>query len=157
MGIALISGASRGIGRATALLLAQEGYTVAVNYHHNINAATEVVNTIVASGGKATALRADISDEAQVMAMFEAIDRMGEPLTALLARRDCLSGRIRQLRDFLACASANVSRGTRAEIRVVSTVNVKEYQKRADDLARDLRELDVKIQSLNWTTDLMEA
>ena len=81
----------------------------------------------------------------------------GEPLTALLARRDCLSGRIRQLRDFLACASVNVSRGTRAEIRVVSTVNVKEYQKRADDLARDLRELDVKIQSLNWTTDLMEA
>ncbi len=50
---------------------------MAVNYHHNINAATEVVNTIVASGGKATALRADISDEAQVMAMFEAIDPHG--------------------------------------------------------------------------------
>lgn len=80
----------------------------------------------------------------------------GEPLTALLARRDCLSGRIRQLRGFLACASANVSRGTRAELRVISTVNVREYQKHADDMARDLRELDVKIQSLNWTTELME-
>ena len=84
MGIALVTGGSRGIGRATALQLAQEGYTVAVNFHHNIRAATEVVNTIVAAGGKAFALRADISDESQVVAMFESIDREGEPLTALV-------------------------------------------------------------------------
>ena len=57
MGIALVTGGSRGIGRATALQLALEGYTVAVNFHHNIRAATEVVNNIVASGGKAFALR----------------------------------------------------------------------------------------------------
>ena len=84
MAIALVTGGSRGIGRATALQLAQEGYTVAVNFHHNIRAATEVVNNIVAAGGKAFALRADISDESQVVAMFESIDREGEQLTALV-------------------------------------------------------------------------
>lgn len=65
MAIALVTGGSRGIGRATALQLAQEGYTVAVNFHHHIRAATEVVNNIVAAGGKAFALRADISDESR--------------------------------------------------------------------------------------------
>ena len=84
MAIALVTGGSRGIGRATALLLAQEGYTVAVNFHHNIRAATEVVNTIVAGGGNAFTLRADISDEAQVVALFESIDRENEPLAALV-------------------------------------------------------------------------
>ena len=84
MGIALVTGGSRGIGRATALQLADEGYTVAVNFHHNIRAATEVVNKIVAAGGNAFTLRADISDEAQVVAMFESIDRENEPLVALV-------------------------------------------------------------------------
>ena len=73
-----------GIGKATALQLASEGYTVAVNFHHNIKAATDVINQIVDAGGKAFAVRADISDEAQVMAMFDSIDREGEPLAALV-------------------------------------------------------------------------
>lgn len=84
MAIALVTGGSRGIGRATALQLAQVGYTVAVNYQQNLHAAQEVVNVITAAGGKAFVLQADISDENEVIAMFTAIDQRDEPLAALV-------------------------------------------------------------------------
>ena len=78
----------------------------------------------------------------------------GEPLTAKLARRDCLRLKINILRDFAAAASATVVRGTRTEIKIKSTVPVAPLQKHIDDLGKDLRELDARIQELNWTTDL---
>lgn len=84
MKIALVTGGSRGIGKATSLLLAQHGYKVVVNYLRNKQAADDVVNTIIAQGGEALALRADIADELQVMAMFAEIDNAFGPLTALV-------------------------------------------------------------------------
>lgn len=78
----------------------------------------------------------------------------GGTITALLARRDCLSRRTEILRGFLDCASALANRSTRGEIKIRSTVKVPELQKQVDHLSRELRELDTRIQGLNWTVEL---
>jgi len=80
----LITGGGRGIGAATALLAAQRGYAVAVNYANNSLAADEVVRAIRAGGGTAMAVQADVGDEAQVLAMFEKVDARLGRLTALV-------------------------------------------------------------------------
>jgi len=72
--VLLITGGSRGIGAATALQAARNGYAVAVNYASQSLAADEVVRTIRAGGGNAITVQADVGDEAQVMAMFEKVD-----------------------------------------------------------------------------------
>ncbi|MFQ5744938.1 MAG: SDR family NAD(P)-dependent oxidoreductase [Acidobacteriota bacterium] len=76
--VALVTGASRGIGRATAEALAACGAAVAVHYHRQNEAADEVVGTIVRQGGDATAVAADVRDGEAVKAMMEAaIKRWG--------------------------------------------------------------------------------
>jgi len=70
----LVTGASRGIGAATARLCAREGWSVAVNYTRDAAAAQSVVQAIEAAGGRALAVQADVADEAQVLAMFARID-----------------------------------------------------------------------------------
>ena len=72
--ILLITGASRGIGAATAVLAAQQGWAVAVNYANNAPAANSVVKQIQDAGGTAIAVQADVGDEAQIMRMFAEVD-----------------------------------------------------------------------------------
>lgn len=79
----------------------------------------------------------------------------GKPMTALLAKRDCLSKRLQTMRYFLNRASSKVERGSRTEIKIISTVDVASLQKECDAYSRELRELDELIQSLNWTTELI--
>ena len=79
----------------------------------------------------------------------------GKTITEFLAHRDCLKKKVRVLRDFLNTASDRVTRMTRTEIKIVSTVPVSEIQKTVDGLAKELRTVDEKIQELNWTTELV--
>ncbi len=79
----------------------------------------------------------------------------GKTLTEWLAKRDCLKQRIVLLRGFLNSASEKIDRYSRAEIKIVSTVNVKALQKDVDALSKTLREIDEKIQEINWTTELL--
>ena len=83
-----------------------------------------------------------------------ALTDAGETMTALLARRDCLRLYVQALRRFCAEASETVMRGTRSEVVVRSAVDVRRLQKTIDDASKELRELDLRIQGLNWTAEL---
>jgi NAD(P)-dependent dehydrogenase (short-subunit alcohol dehydrogenase family) len=73
--VAVITGASRGIGAATALVLAQQGFRVVVNYRSSAGEADEVVGAATAAGGEAVAIRADVTEPDDVSAMFEETER----------------------------------------------------------------------------------
>ncbi|AGO56816.1 putative oxidoreductase YgfF [Serratia plymuthica 4Rx13] len=113
--VALVTGASRGIGRATALLLARQGYAVGVNYLKDEAAAQLVVAEIASLGGRAVALRADIADEHQVAAMFAALDATLGPIDALVNNAGIL---------FL---QAGIEQLTAERINKVLTTNVTGY------------------------------
>ncbi len=82
--VVLITGGSRGIGAATALLAARQGYAVAVNYTANSLAADEVVRLIRADGGQAITVQGDVAREADVLAIFEKVDAKFGRLGALV-------------------------------------------------------------------------
>jgi NAD(P)-dependent dehydrogenase (short-subunit alcohol dehydrogenase family) len=97
-GTIIITGSGRGIGAATALLAAQKGYAVCVNYANRGEAAKQTVEAIRRNGGKAIAVQADVSDEASIKAMFDAaISELG-PLVALVNNAG-ITGKLGRLVD----------------------------------------------------------
>jgi 3-oxoacyl-[acyl-carrier protein] reductase len=97
--VALVTGASRGIGRAIALELARVGFAVAVNYAARADAAHAVVAEIGQAGGQAIALRADVSEPRDVATMFDAIDARFGRLDVLVNNAG-IDGRMERLTDI---------------------------------------------------------
>ena len=93
--VILITGASRGIGAATARLAAARGYAVCVNYLKNRAAAEALVADIEATGGQAIALGADVAEEAQVVELFNSVDAQLGTLTALVNNAGILETQMR--------------------------------------------------------------
>ena len=82
--IMIITGGSRGIGAATALLAAERGFDVAINFASNQAAADAVVKAIVAKGRRAIAVKGDVASEADMLKLFEACDKQLGTLTCLV-------------------------------------------------------------------------
>ena len=93
--VIVITGASRGIGAATARLAGARGYAVCVNYLKNRAAADRVVAAIESVGGQAIALAADVADETAVVNMFDAVDRQLGPVSALVNNAGILETQMR--------------------------------------------------------------
>ena len=99
----IVTGASRGIGAATARLAAAAGHHVCVNYHSHAEEAEAVVAAIRAAGGEAVAMRADMAVEAEIVAMFARCDRELPPLAGLVNNAGFLGGES-LIEDFDAAA-----------------------------------------------------
>ncbi|MBR6407086.1 MAG: DIP1984 family protein [Clostridia bacterium] len=79
----------------------------------------------------------------------------GKTLTELIAKKDALTLEISIMRDFLNAASDLAARASRTEIKILSTVDVRELRRQVDDMSRELRLTDNALQQANWTAELL--
>ena len=80
----------------------------------------------------------------------------GASLTEMIAKKDTLSQKASVLRDFAKSASQKVDLYSNSEIKILSSVDVSTLQKQIDELSKEIRELDMKLQEANWQVDLVE-
>jgi NAD(P)-dependent dehydrogenase (short-subunit alcohol dehydrogenase family) len=107
LGTLIVTGASRGIGAAVATLAAERGYAVAVNFATGEAEAKTVVNAIVTAGGRAIAIQADVSQEAQIARMFKTAEQELGPIKALVNNAG-VTGGFARVEDVTSAAIANV-------------------------------------------------
>ena len=79
----------------------------------------------------------------------------GVTITELISKRDRMKKDVNIMRSFLNNASSKIDRYSKTEILIRSTVDISEYQKKLDVISKELRQIDEKIQELNWTTELI--
>jgi len=84
LGTLIVTGTSRGIGAAIAILAAEQGYAIAVNFSTGASEAKKVVENILAAGGRAVAIQADVSREQDILRLFETAERDLGPIKALV-------------------------------------------------------------------------
>ena len=104
---AIVTGASRGIGAATAKALAAAGYNVAVNFATGETAAARVVDQLTAQGAKAIAIRADVSRETDILRLFETAERALGPIRALVNNAG-ITGRFGRVDSITSAAISQV-------------------------------------------------
>jgi len=107
LGTLIVTGASRGIGAAIATLAGERGYAVAVNFASGQAEAASVVEKIVAVGGRAVAIQADVSNEQQIIRMFERAERELGEIKALV-NNAAITGGFARVEEVSSAAIANV-------------------------------------------------
>lgn len=108
--VVIVTGASRGIGAATARQLGREGAAVLVNYRSEEARAHEVVGDIIAAGGKAIAVKGDVGSEADILHMFAECDRVFGPLTGLVNNAGIVGGEKRRIEGITFDGAMNILR-----------------------------------------------
>jgi NAD(P)-dependent dehydrogenase (short-subunit alcohol dehydrogenase family) len=107
LGTLIVTGASRGIGAAVATLAGERGYAVAVNFATSEDEATKVVNAILAGGGRAAAIQADVSREKDILRLFQTAERDLGPIKALVNNAG-VTGGFARVEEVSSAAIANV-------------------------------------------------